>query len=368
LLRVPSRALFVSGFCFAAAGSHSYQHLSLSEYYDKKKTINYVLVGLNGLTLTLAGGIFYLDRTNSNNFIYGALVILIASIFILGRLSNKISNNLTFSVLIVILLIDLGIVGQSVYELRSKKVVISDAKQIANFLSDQDGLFRVYSPSYSVPQHVSVVNNLELVDGVDPLQLKAYSDYLVNASGVPSTGYSVTIPPFGTGDPYHDNKDFVPDALLLGLLNTRFIVSEYPLKTEALELQRTYGQSRIYINKFYLPRAWVQSPDLPIGSDVEPVAIVHKSPNQVEIEATGPGLLVLSEINYPGWKVSINGMGSNLLTINKILMGVEIPEGENRVDFYFRPKSLVHGGVAFGIGVVVVILFWFSTKRRQVWD
>ncbi len=39
-----------------------------------------------------------------------------------------------------------------------------------------------------------------------------------DATGVPSSGYSVTLPDFATGEPATDNIAYTPDADQLGLL------------------------------------------------------------------------------------------------------------------------------------------------------
>ena len=54
----------------------------------------------------------------------------------------------------------------------------------------QRGLFRVYSPSYSIP----MPNLLQQANGVDPLHLAKYADYIGKASGISTGGYSVSLP------------------------------------------------------------------------------------------------------------------------------------------------------------------------------
>ncbi len=48
-------------------------------------------------------------------------------------------------------------------------------------------------------------------------------------------GYAVSIPPFSGGDPAKDNEGYLPDPGLLGLLNVRFVASEFDLNTPDLE-------------------------------------------------------------------------------------------------------------------------------------
>jgi len=107
----------------------------------------------------------------------------------------------------------------------------------------QPGPFRVYSPSYSLPQHVAQRAGLELADGVDPMQLASYAGLMKAATGTRATGYSVTIPAF----PPESNvetalSDATPDARLLGRLNVRYVAAEFPIRVEGWSSRRTLAQ------------------------------------------------------------------------------------------------------------------------------
>ena len=98
--------------------------------------------------------------------------------------------------------------------------------------------FRVYSPSFSIPQHTGARLGLEQVDGVDPSQLRWVTHYLDLASGCPGSGYSVTLPYISHGtDPSTACREAIPDARLLGLLNACFVVAEYPVLAPGLVLE-----------------------------------------------------------------------------------------------------------------------------------
>ncbi len=86
-----------------------------------------------------------------------------------------------------------------------------------------------------------------------------------DATGVPSTQYSVTMPPFETGDPAVDNMDSIPNPYLLGLLNVRYVASAFPIEIEGLTPIGKYGATYLYSNQYEAPRAWVQDAQLPVG-------------------------------------------------------------------------------------------------------
>ena len=60
----------------------------------------------------------------------------------------------------------------------------------------------------------------------------------------------------------------------------------------------------------------------------------------IEVEAERPGVLVLHDLYYPGWEVTVDGEPQPILRTNLLFRGVEVPQGKHRVEFAFRPLSL----------------------------
>ncbi len=168
------------------------------------------------------------------------------------------------------------------------------------------------------------------------------------ATGVPQAGYSVTIPPFASGDPARDNAAYTPDARLLGLLNVRFVAAGNDLHAEGLRLVRRFGRTRLYENAFALGPAWVQPPQAPPGEQAVPLPAeaVTWSPNRVTVQAEGPGLLVLSEIAYPGWRVRVDGAPAALLHPAGLLRGVLLPPGRHTVEFSYSPILAIRNSLS----------------------
>ncbi len=67
--------------------------------------------------------------------------------------------------------------------------------------------------------------------------------------------------------------------------------------------------------------------------------------NRVELEADSPaeGILVLSEIFYPGWKAFVDGAETGILRTDYNLRGIVFPAGKHHVEFRFAPAPLVSG-------------------------
>ena len=353
LLRVPPRILFLTGMCFSAAAAYGLDTLVGGRNPNAEKERDRALLVLFALTVfsvMLAVGAWVLLRDPQQQlariqFTWGAVFLALGVGVIFARRTNRLAVSRTVTVLFVLVLVDVISINSLSLEFRSLQETISPSRRTAVFLQEASAgePYRVYSPSYSLPQHAAAWYALELADGVDPLQMAAYSRYMEAASGVPAAGYSVTLPPFTEGNPSEDNRGFLPDARLLGLLNVRYVVSAFPLAVENLELLRQEDQTWIYHNRLVLPRAWVQEQDAPIGTRLTDTPIVDLRPNRIVMTAEGPGLLVLSELAYPGWEVSVDGRPGQIQTVEMVLRGVQLETGSHEVVFIFRPRMVMIG-------------------------
>jgi hypothetical protein len=96
-------------------------------------------------------------------------------------------------------------------------------------------------------------------------------------------------------------------------------------------------------------------------------ALVEEHPGllRIETEAEGRRLLVVSESHDPGWRVQIDGAPVEVERVNGDFLGCVVPAGRHRVEFTFRPASLVLGRAISGIGLVVCLFVVGATVRRQ---
>ena len=365
LLRVPTRWLFVAGLSFSILAAYGADALSKNGYRQLARPNPAIFyMALSAFILFLAVGVQVVSKNLPIPFLWSAIFIPVVSVIILLRVYAKIPDRWWFPLIFGLALLDMGTISLSQVSFQDAGKVMSTNKQVADFLSEQVQPFRVYSPSYSVPQQMGSLENIQLADGIDPLQLSAYVKFMTEATGVPISGYSVTLPPFSTGNPQIDNRAYLPDAQKLGLLNVRYITSEYDLASQDLDLVARFGETRIYENSRVKPRAWVQPADLPAGEGILSAPVPVITPNKVTLTAEGPGLLVLSEINYPGWVLRVDNIRENLLVSAGILRAVSLPAGSHNVIFTYEPVPMM-AGIAVAAMAWLGMLIWGLRGKTQ---
>ena len=63
----------------------------------------------------------------------------------------------------------------------------------------------------------------------------------------------------------------------------------------------------------------------------------------LQTRSSGNSILVLSENDYPGWRVYVDGQSANVVRVNYALRGVVVPAGDHQVSFVYRPWSVMGG-------------------------
>jgi len=167
-----------------------------------------------------------------------------------------------------------------------------------------------------------------------------------------------------------------------------------------------YGTTEVLENLRAFPRAWLVSQvqtapaetilqailtsRLPDGSVFEPermalvevpfedslgapdpqarVEIVALNDTVVELETTSasPAFLVLSDVYYPGWRVSIDGRPARLYQTDYVLRGVTIPAGRHTVVFEFKPSVVLYGAGLSGASLLILGgIVWRTRTARN---
>ena len=201
-------------------------------------------------------------------------------------------------------------------------------------------------------------------------------------------------------DRHHGLTTSLPDprARAYDLLHARYLVTHYPLDYPdgAPETPRLLAQREglwFYERPNTLPRAWlvhtaevydsaeiltrINDPDfdpqttvllealppceLTAAQDAGAVTWVARRNNTLDliVETSAPGMLVLSEVYYPGWRAAIDGESTPVLEANYALRALCLPEGRHHVRLFFRPPLLwIGAGITLLSLGALAVAFW----------
>lgn len=64
----------------------------------------------------------------------------------------------------------------------------------------------------------------------------------------------------------------------------------------------------------------------------------------MDVKTGKAGLMVLSEIYYPGWRARVNGKPAAIYQVDGALRGIPVPQGSSRIELEYAPVSFYVGG------------------------
>ncbi len=162
------------------------------------------------------------------------------------------------------------------------------------------------------------------------------------------------------------NLDVLPRAWVVH--DARWLESPDGTSMEARNramLEMLYADDPIWHDasmRAFDPRAvaWVEvdlKPELePLLSGLPPrptetVKVSYPTPQRAELEVSleSPGLVILSDLYYPGWELTIDGRPAPIYRVNRLMRGAAVPAGRHRLVYSYKPRS-------FRIGLVISIL------------
>ncbi len=98
----------------------------------------------------------------------------------------------------------------------------------------------------------------------------------------------------------------------------------------------------------------------------EPVKVNYPSPQRVEIEADleRPGLVVLADVYYPGWSLTIDGKSAPIYQVNRLMRGAAVEAGNHHLVYTYSPRSFRMGRIVslVGFGLLAALALVFSFR------
>ena len=100
----------------------------------------------------------------------------------------------------------------------------------------------------------------------------------------------------------------------------------------------------------------------------ETVTVTYPSPDRAELEASleSPGLVILADVYYPGWELTIDGKPAPIYAVNRLMRGAAVPAGTHRLVYSYAPRSFLVGRVGSILGLGVLALCGIACALRPV--
>jgi hypothetical protein len=190
---------------------------------------------------------------------------------------------------------------------------------------------------------------------------------------------------------------------LYDLLNIRYVIAKKDVTLDWDKFALAFDgdpQLNVYENRRTLPRALFASKIQPAAShedawnaihapDFDPamtavvegasastlastssgqVTEIASAPNRltVKVNADGPALLVLSQLWYPGWQVTVDGRAQGApLQTDYLFQGVALEAGSHTVDLRFTSPLWRLGWVLAGVAVVILLVSSLLVALRR---
>ncbi len=76
-------------------------------------------------------------------------------------------------------------------------------------------------------------------------------------------------------------------------------------------------------------------------------------------------MLVLTDLDYPGWRAYVAGREIPIRRVNLLFRGVELPPGDHRVEYRYEPRSFRIGLTLAAVGIATAGVLTIRARRRQ---
>ncbi len=355
LLRVPARFLFVASFGLAVLAGIGVEQFVRAKWRPRDlQVIRLASLALCVFVVLTGIGLWLATQDGSTVLLGVGIAAVLAFLWVNVSTQKRIQPRLLAAVWMLLIAVESCMIGCHVLEVQPMDDKLSERSEVAQHVADLQGE-RIFSPSYSIPQQTAARFGLELADGVNPLQLQSYQAFLAAAVGFSSQDYSVSLPPYPAGDPRR-GWALDLDVEKLGLLSVGSIVSDFPLETQNVLFEAVVEGVYVYRIVKVMPRAWMLYGDSTV--DTGQIEIAAWTPNRIRLNVAGPGRLVLSEVDYPGWEVEIDGIPSEVQREYDLLRSVEVPGGWHEVSFSFEAPLVRWGAFISVLSLLLVALLW----------
>jgi len=325
-------------------------------------------------------------------------IILVSTGVLLSMLYGKLKKEYAVGIILIICLVDMWTVNKRYLNdgmfvpQTVREEPIAKTQAIDHILQDKSLDFRVLNLATSTFNENETSYYLKSIGGYHAAKLRRYQE-LVDAYIQREMGDAMSAIAKAAGDMTQINGDSVYPVL--NMLNTKYFI--LPLnggQSVPLENPYTYGNAWLVDKIKYVSNANEELDA--IGTlnlrreavadqqfkDVLGEAVVQDSVGVVRIKAYEPnmltyevesdkgGIVVFSEIYYPGWTATVDGVEQELGRVNYVLRALSVKPGKHEVVLSFFPKSIDRtetvAYVSYAILLLIILMMiWIEYRRRK---
>ena len=325
-------------------------------------------------------------------------IILVGTGLLLSVMMGKLKKEYGIGIILVLCLVDMWTVNKrylndSMFVSKSvREAPMQKSEAIDHILQDKSLDYRVLNLSTSTFNENETSFYLKSIGGYHPAKLRRYQE-LIDAHIQPEMQRLYGALNKAAGDMTQVNGDSV--FPVLNMLNTKYFI--LPLqggRSVPLENPYTYGKAW-FVDKIHYVDNANQELDMTgkLSLRHEAVAdkkfqeqlgeaVVQDTSSLVRITAYEPnkltydvnsgkgGVIVFSEIYYPGWTATVDGVEQELGRVDYVLRALQVKPGHHEVVLSFFPKTIDRtetvAYVAYAVLLLLIIyLIVMCVKRRK---
>ncbi len=313
--------------------------------------------------------------------------LALALLIVRARLRRRLGPVALVALFAGLLAADLVTLGRGFRPLVPAPLVYPPVPEI-DVVRQDPGLFRVAGWGSALLPNSHVVYGLQQFRGYDSMNQRAYSELIDATLGLESA--------------LHVDRPFA-DGQVWDLLNVKYVFARPDVRLPDAHFERMPGLAPVYRNRRVMPRAFfvaevraasasdaaraiadgtvdvrrvalidrgLPAGEMPEAGDtaLDEIDVTHYRDEYVEIHtnASGRRLLVLSDLDYPGWKATVDGASVPIHRVNVAFRGVTVPAGRHVVRFAYEPMSFCVGAGLSALAALTVIglIVWPPRRGR----
>lgn len=398
-LRAPARFIVLFDFALAALAAFGFDYLlhalpRASEIVFKRivraAPWAFLLIAIPAGALAYSNlilgqgqdAILFARIANATNALaFFILLFALSLALILARATRFFRAPVWATLALALIFFDLFSLGASVDLSTDDPARVYDHPDAVAFFNSIGGIYRIDARGTGVDNawtpDTAILYNLHDVGGDNPLVLADFDRYWESLGSRSSALYDLLNTQFVIGrknialDRDKFRLAYNGDPALNIYENTRVLPRAFVVNDVRVVADKQAAFDAIHADDFDPARTVVlekagNGEESTVHSQQSPVKIVGYGPNEIILEVDTPetGVLVLSEVYYPGWKAWVDNREVNVSRANFLFRAIELPAGSHRIRMLYDPPSLKIGAGLFAITFIVLLVLVVRQKIK----